>query len=296
MKWKIALALLIGVFCNRVLANSAITVTDYNNQSVTLQAPAKRIIALAPHIVENLYSAGAGKYLVGAVDYCDYPQAAKSVTRVGSISSHSIEVILGLQPDLVIAWDSGHGGRVIPKLRSLGIPVYASNPKKLEDVARSIRDYGALAQTATQANSAAEKFMTRLRKLDNENRHKNSLSVLYEVWNNPLQTLNDEHIISDLIKLCGASNAFGDAAVIAPKISLESVLKRNPDAIVASGMGDERPDWLDDWKRWPSLKAVHNKNLFYIPPDIIQRHTARILEGATQMCEHLDVARSHLKK
>jgi len=273
----------------------SIRIRDYNNHIIALDKPVKRIVALAPHIVENIFSAGAGDYLVGAVDYCDYPEAAKEVTRVGAISSHSLEAIINLQPDLVVAWDSGHGGQVIPKLRSLGIPVYASNPQKLEDVARSIRDFGQLAGTSDQANRAAEQYMRRLARLKSENQHKKLLSVLYQVWNTPLLTLNDSHIISDLINLCSGRNVYGDLTVAAPKISLESVLTRDPDVIVASGMGQERPDWVDDWKRWPSLTAVENNNLYFIPPDIIQRHTVRILDGAALMCQHLSNARAKIQ-
>ncbi|ACR14465.1 cobalamin-binding protein [Teredinibacter turnerae] len=298
----ISAALLLGLLmplASRAQAASgahAITVTDYNGDKVSLQQPARRIIALAPHIVENLYSAGAGQYLVGAVDYCDYPPQAKAITRVGSISSHSIEAILAQQPDLVIAWNSGYGGKIIGKLRALGIPVYASNPLQLEDVARSIRDYGKLANTTAVAEKAAQTFLARLQGLRDQYTDHQRLTVLYEVWNSPLQTLNGEHIISDVIALCGGQNVFADAPVIAPKISLESVLSRNPDVIVASGMGEERPEWLDDWRKWPSLKAVQNNHLFFIPPDIIQRHTARILQGVNEMCVHLENARTPLSE
>lgn len=273
-------------------APPAISVRDYNNDLVSLNAPARRVIALAPHIVENLYSAGAGDTLVGAVDYCDYPVQAQTVTRVGSISSHSLEAMLALKPDLVIAWDSGNSGKVITKLKALGVPVYASDPVQLEDVARSIRDFGVLTGRQTGAEQAARDFLAQLDALRQRYSASERLSVLYEVWNSPLQTLNGEHIISDVINLCGGDNAFADAPVIAPKISIESVISRDPDVIIASGMGEQRPDWLDDWQAWPGLSAVRNGNLFFIPPDIIQRHTARILQGAAQMCAHLERARS----
>ncbi len=269
----------------------SIAVTDFSHQELRLAKPAKRIVALAPHIVENLFSAGAGEYIVGAVDYCDYPEQANRIPRVGSISHFSLETILSVNPDLVVAWDSGHGGRVIDRLKALKIPVYASNPKKLEDVAKSIRDFGKLAATTAIAEPSARKYLNRLSQLKAENRAKARLSVLYQVWNSPLQTLNNQHIISDLIMLCGGKNAFGDSPAIAPKISVESVILRNPDVIVASGMGQERPEWLDEWRRWPMLKASKADNLFFIPPDIIQRHTIRILDGAALMCEHLDAAR-----
>lgn len=284
--------LLAAVVFGSVPVLAGVQVTDYSGRTVRLEKPAKRIVALAPHIVENLFSAGAGDTLVGAVDYCDYPPEATKVPKVGAISSHSMEAILALKPDLVIGWNSGHGARSLEKLEQLNIPVYHSNPQKLEDVARSIDDYGHLTGHDQYAREQAEYYLEQLETLRAANRDKPAVSVLYQVWNAPLQTLNDEHIISDLIHLCGGANAFGDLPVLAPKLSVESVIARDPQVIVASGMGEERPDWLDEWQQWPSLTAVKNGNLFFIPPDIIQRHTIRILQGADQMCLHLDTARN----
>jgi len=275
-------------------SDNKISVEDYAGRQVLLKQPATRIIALAPHIVENLFSAGAGNTLVGAVDYCDYPEAAKKVPRVGAISNHSLEAILALKPDLVIGWDSGYGRLSIKKIEKLGIPVYYSNPSKLDDIAKSIRDYGKLTGHKEQADQEAERFQAQLDKLRSTFQNSQQVSVFYQVWNSPLQTLNNDHIISDLIRLCGGVNAFGDLPSLAPKLSIESVLARDPDVIVASGMGEQRPEWLDDWKQWSSLSAVAQHNLYFIPPDIIQRHTARILEGASLMCTHLDHARSQI--
>ena len=112
------------------------------------------------------------------------------------------------------------------------------------------------------------------------------------MWNEPLQTLNGEHIISDVIELCGGRNVFADATALAPKIGLESVFKRNPEAIVASGMGEARPEWLDEWLQWPGLKAVKGNNLYFVPPDLLQRHTVRLLDGAEILCKSLATARA----
>ncbi|MDZ7924672.1 MAG: cobalamin-binding protein [Marinagarivorans sp.] len=274
---------------------SALEVTDYLGRTVRLAKPAERIVALAPHVVENIFSAGGGERLVGVVDYSDYPEAAKKIPRVGTISSHSMEAIVALKPDLVVAWTGSGGAKVLGQLEALGLTVYMSDPRKLPDVARSIRDYGFLMGTEKIAEATAEQFLNHLTALQVQYQHRAELSVLYQVWHTPLQTLSDEHIISDVIHLCGGRNVFGDAKIVAPKINLEAVFARNPDVIVASGMGVARPEWLDDWKRWPSLKAVEKGNLYFVPPDIIQRHTARILEGAQLMCESLDKARIKIK-
>lgn len=288
--WSIVTAILF--LAAAFTSHAQITVTDYLGRTVTLGEPARRIVALAPHIVENIYSAGAGHLLVGAVDYCDFPAEAKKIPRVGAISAYSLEAIVALRPDLVVVWNSGRGGKALPKLLDLGLTVYASDPKTLEDIARSIRDYGILTGNSAHAEQTAAEFTARHNALKKNYSHQKTLSVFYQVWNQPLQTLNDEHIISDLIRLCGGINVFGDSPTIAPLIGLEAVLTRNPDVIIASGMGEARPEWLDDWRKYPSLKAVQNENLYFVPPDIIQRHTIRMLEGAAKVCEALQQART----
>ncbi|MFL0799542.1 MAG: cobalamin-binding protein [Agarilytica sp.] len=268
-----------------------IHVVDYLKRDVRLDKPAERIVALAPHIVENLFSAGAGERIVGAVDYCDYPEAALSIPRVGAISTYSLETIVSLKPDLVVIWGSGSAKKVMEKLISLGFNVYASSPHVLADVARSIRDFGVLSGTSEYAEKNARLFEEKLASLKARYSAQRPVDTFYQVWDDPMQTINDEAFISDVITLCGGRNVFGDAISSAPKISVESVLQRNPEAIIASGMQESRPDWLDDWKKWVGISAVKKGNLFYVPPDIIQRHSARIAEGAQIICEQLDSAR-----
>ncbi len=287
---------IIFVFTSSVSSSAYadIKVKDYLNRLVVLKKPAKRIVALAPHIVENLFSAGAGHTLVGVVDYSDYPAQALKIPRIGAISAFSVEKIVALNPDLVIVWMSGGGGKVLPQLEALGITTYANDPHTLEDVARSITDYGKLTNAEAVATQTAAQFDKKLALLRQKYGKLSPVSVLYQVWYQPLQTLNDQHIISDVIRLCGGVNIFGDALTLAPKIGIESVIERDPQVIIASGMGQARPDWLNNWKQWPGLKAVKNQHLYFVSPNIIQRHTVRILDGAALMCQRINQARLKL--
>ncbi|GHT90743.1 hypothetical protein FACS1894101_3450 [Betaproteobacteria bacterium] len=104
-------------------------------------------------------------------------------------------------------------------------------------------------------------------------------------------TVGKPQIITQVIHACGGINIHENLDSLAPTVSLESVLAANPEAIIATGMADARPEWLDDWKRWNRLLAVQNDNLFHINPDLIQRHTPRLLDGAEILCEQLDEAR-----
>ncbi len=117
--------------------------------------------------------------------------------------------------------------------------------------------------------------------------------MYYQLWNEPLLSLNGDHLISDVLRVCGGRNVFGDAPALVSRISVESVIRADPQVIIASGMDKARPEWLDDWRRWSTMTAVRNDQLYFVPPDILQRHTPRIVEGASAVCEHLAQARLH---
>jgi iron complex transport system substrate-binding protein len=270
---------------------AAVTEKDYLGRTVTLEQPARRIVALAPHIVENLFSAGAGDRLVGVVEYSDYPDAARQLPRVGSYRAFSLESILALEPDLLVTWASGNGMASLQDLQALGVPVFVSEPRRLADVPRSLRAYGSLAGTGAAAERAARDFEDNVALLEARYREQSPVSVFYQIWHEPLQTLNGDHLVNDAIELCGGRNSFADAPSLAPRISLESILQRNPAAIVASGADSERPPWLDEWLRYPDLLAVQNDALFFISPDHIQRPTTRLLRGARMLCAQLDSLR-----
>jgi len=266
-------------------------VTDFDGNRVSLSKPASKIVALAPHIVENVFTAGAGESLIGVVTYSNFPERAKNLPLVGGYSNTNLEKIVELNPDLIIAWESGNAAASLEQIKQLGFNVYIDQPDNLEDVAKSIRDIGVLAGRSEIAEAAAADYLSKVRQIKQLNQAKAKVSTFYQVWNDPLQTINGKHIISDAIALCSGQNIYAEEPVIAPVINIESILQRDPLAIIASGMSSARPEWLDDWKSWPSLTAVKNDNLFFVEPDHIQRHTVRILLGIESICSHLDMAR-----
>lgn len=269
----------------------AVSVNDFAGRTVELDRPAQRIVALAPHIVENVYSAGAGDKLVGVVSYSDYPPAARSIPRIGTYNAFSLEKLVALQPDLVVMWGSGNGGSTLSRLVNLGIPVYVSELRDLADIPESIRRLGSLAGTSEAAKPEAARLERELQELQHTYGGGIPLKVFYQIWHEPLQTVNGEHLISQVLQLCGGRNLFAEARSLAPRISVESVLVGNPDAIVSGGMGEAKPEWLDDWRRYPSLSAVSSDALLYVNPDLIQRPTARILTGARRLCRQFQTLR-----
>ncbi len=274
------------------LAQAEVSVVDDTGATVRLAQAAKRIVSLAPHLTETLFAAGAGERIVGTVEYSEYPPAASRIARVGGYSRIDLERVAALQPDLIIAWQSGNAAAHLDRLRSLGIPLYLSQPNHIADVAGEIERFGVLAGSVTVANRAAEVFRQRLAGLQKRYGSRPPVPTFYQIWKQPLMTVGRKQIISDVIHLCGGENVFGKLATMAPTVTVEAVIAANPEAIVASGMDESRPEWLDDWRRWTSITAVARNNLFFVPPDLIQRHTPRLLDGAERLCQHLETARS----
>lgn len=272
-------------------ANAEIVVTDDTGATLRLKAPAQRIVSLAPHVTETLFAAGAGDRVVGAVEYSDYPEAAKKIPRIGGYSRLDLEAIAARKPDLVIGWASGNSPAHIDKLRALGLPVYLAQPERIDDAAANLERYGELAGTPGPARAAAAHFRARLAALRARHAARPPVRVFYQIWKQPLMTVGGGQVISDVIRLCGGENVFADLKPLAPKVTVEAVLAADPEVIVASGMGESRPEWLDDWRQWKSMTAVKRDNLFFVQPDLIQRHTPRLADGAERLCAHLETAR-----
>ena len=271
--------------------HAEIVVTDDTGAKVRLAAPARRIVSLAPHITETLFAAGAGDSVVGAVEYSDYPEAAKKLPRVGGYSKLDLEAVAALKPDLAVGWASGNTPAHIEKLRMLGIPVYLVQPERIDDVAANLERYGELAGTTTVARAAAAGFRNRLLELRARYGARPPVRTFYQIWKQPLMTVGGGQVISHVIQLCGGVNVFADLKPLAPKVTVEAVIAADPEVIVASGMGESRPEWLADWRQWKTMTAVQRDNLYFIPPDLIQRHTPRLTEGAARLCAQLETAR-----
>jgi iron complex transport system substrate-binding protein len=177
----------------------------------------------------------------------------------------------------------------VEQLRRLKVPVFVSEPRRLADIPATLHALGRLA--GTDGDAAARAFTTRLADLRARFGNASPVSVFYAIWNQPLMTVGGTHVISDAIALCGGRNIFTELAQPAAHVALEAVLRADPEVIVASGMDEARPEWLDDWRRWPRLRAVRRDNLVFVPPDLLQRHTPRILDGTEQLCNALERAR-----
>lgn len=275
---------------------AGVTVTDAAGRTISLEHPAERVVSLAPSVTELLFAIGAGEHVVGTVNHSDHPPVAERIPQVGGYNNLDLETILALEPDLVIAWASGNPEHQVDQLIALGIPVFISEPRAVGDIPALMEGLGDLTGHGEHAATQAADFRARLAELRNQYGDRAAVRTFYQIWHQPLMTIGRRQHIHDLITLCGGDNVFGDLDTLTATVDREAVLARDPEAIFASGMGDERPEWLMEWERWSDITAVERDHLFAIPPSLIQRSGPRILEGASRLCEALDEVRRNERR
>jgi len=286
-----AAALAAGLSLHAAQAAGPISVKDDDGNTVTLQKPAQRVVSLAPHVTELLFAAGGGSHVVGVVAYSDFPEAAKKVPQIGSNRELDLERIIALKPDLFVVWRHGSSERQIEMVRKLGVPLFHSEPRKLEDIPASLLKLGQLMGTEDAARPAAEALRGQLASLRSKYANRAPVRSFYQVWDKPLYTLNGEHIVTDALRLCGGENVFARLPVTAPVVSVEGVLQENPEAIFATA--EKNYGGVSMWKPYATLTAVRNDNLFTIDGNLLNRAGPRMIAGAAMLCEKLELARSH---
>lgn len=273
-------------------ANAAIEVIDDNGDKLRLNSAANRIISLSPNTTEILFHIGAGDQIVGADEYSNYPLAANKIIRVNNHAAANYELIISLKPDLVIAWQSGNGDKIITRLRELGLPVFVVETQSMQEIPSLYRRLGQLSGQSLKASQQAEAFAKKLQRLNQSFASREKVKTFYQIWNDPLMTLNGDHILTDIIELCGGVNIFSDSAALVPYVNMESVLAKDPQVIISGGANQNDLWNLGIWQQWSGVNAVKNRQVYSIPSDLLQRHSDRILQGAELVCQHLEKARS----
>ncbi len=272
---------------------SEITVTDDFDRQVTVPGPARKIISLAPHNTENLFSAGAGENIRGVVEYSDYPPRARDIQSVGSYIQFNLEVILSLDPDLIVAWQNGNNRESLERLESLGFTVYYSEPRTFDAILENIVELATLAGTTGKMEPSVQHISAELDGLEKKYSNRSRIDVFYQVWTDPLMTLNGDHFISRVLDLCGADNLFAELPIIAPRVSIESVIDANPDVIVTGMVDGIKPD-MSIWDQWQTIKAVRDSSYIFVDSDVMHRHTLRMLRGIRGFCESIDQIRKNV--
>lgn len=265
-----------------------IRIVDDAGDTLVLKRPATRIISLVPHATELLFNIGAQDLIQATVAFADYPEEARALPRIGDYNSINTEAIIIYEPDLLIAFSSGPNTAQIDRLRQLGYPVFTSDPQSFADIDRTLRMLGELTGRKNGAKEAADAFTKGIAGLRNQYSGKAPLSVFYQVWHDPIITLNGNTFISRVIELCGGVNVFAELPVLSPQVSLESVIDKNPDVIVTGPSDSGEASY---WQQWPQLRAIETDALIEINPDTLHRPTPSLLVGASALCEAMDQVR-----
>lgn len=265
-------------------AADSIELSQFGGAGLTLDAPAQRIVTLAPHLTELVYLAGAGDRLVATVAYSDFPGAAADLPRIGDAFRFDLERLVALEPDLVLAWDSGNPDAALAAMDRLGLVVWRTEVRDIPAMARLLEELGKA--TGLPPSPAAAEVRARWRTLRERHADQRPLRYFYQVAERPLYTINGDHLISQGLAACGGVNVFGDLPTLAPQIGAESVLAADPELLLA-GRLDAEQDPLAAWRDWTQLAAVERNAFILLPANLINRPTPRMLDALEDACDRM---------
>jgi iron complex transport system substrate-binding protein len=285
MPWLFAA---LGLMWSLFAAAAAVTITDDDQHTVQLASSSPRIVSLAPGATAMLYAAGAGARIVGTSDYSDEPEAARQLERVGDSRSFDLERILALHPDVIVIWSGGTSAAQIERLEHVGLPVYRHRIERLGDIPDSVRRLGELAGTQSQAQQSAAKLEQRIAALEQRYDAARGGTILIQVWDHPIYTVGRLELMSDVLRLCGYRNLYQDLAAPGPAVSLESVLARDPQTILAVGP-DARSaeEWIEQWRTYPTLQAVRRGALVPWSDPRLSRLGPSMVDASEDLCNAL---------
>lgn len=261
-------------------------------------ATPQRIISLAPNTTEILFALGLSDRIVGVTTFCDYPQEAKAKPKIGGMSNPSLEAVVSLKPDLVVATTDGNPKEFVERLNSLNIKTFVFTARRLRELPHGIRELGAV----VGAHQEAVKLAVGIEKAiemhgrgargqgagDKGQGSGTSKKVLFIVWPEPLIVAGPGTAMDDAIALLGYENIAHGAATAYPKYSIEEVLRRAPDVLFigkATGM-DMREVSQGFLKRLSLVPAVRNNKICYVS-DNLYRLAPRVVRGIEELAECL---------
>ncbi len=281
------------LLCCVAPCHAQISALDDANKQITLREPARRIIAVAPHLAELAYAAGAGKRLIAAVRGADYPPDVLSLPSVGDAAGLDFERIRQLAPDLILAWGSGNKPADLNRLASGPAAVFVIEPRDLNDIARHLRIIGELAGTQSVAEPVAQRIERKLQHLRQRYADARTIDVVVEIWHQPLFTVGKAHLLSDALRVCGARNALPAYPLLAGPVPLEDVLAANADVIVSvTAMAQSELDV--NWSQYLSRSDGQTMQLVSADPDLLTRPGPRMVQGIEVLCGQLDQARARM--
>ncbi|RJP86508.1 MAG: cobalamin-binding protein [Desulfobacteraceae bacterium] len=276
------------------------TLVDQTGRTVAVPDSPVRIVSLAPSITEIIFGLECENRLKGVTSHSDYPAAASTLPQVGSYVRLDIEKIIALQPDLCIGIKDGNPKESVMRLDSLGIPVYAVNPRRLDTIMASVLEIGNLLGASERAGKLAETMRTRIDRVEQLAATAGSRPrVFFQIGVAPIVSAGSDTFIHELIQKAGGVNLAGTQTSY-PRFSLEEIVVAAPDIIIITTM--ERENAFDEvkagWRQWPNIPAVANNRIFLVDSDIFDRPSPRLVEALEMLARliHPELAWDNLQK
>lgn len=257
---------------------------DMLGREVALAAPPARIVSLVPSATEILFALGADARVVGVTDYCDFPPAARAKPSVGGMINPSLETLLTLEPDLVIATDEGNREETFTQLGRLGIPLFLVRAHRVGDVTDVITRLGALTGTDATARSLVTSMDRRVERVRRAVASLRRPRVLYVVWPDPLLVPARDAIVTELIQIAGGDSVTAADAEAYPRFSLEAAIARDPEVIILAthGAGTGAVS-KEKFERFASLAAVRSGRVHMVDGNLLHRYGPRVVDGLDQL-------------
>ncbi|HEY4972592.1 MAG TPA: helical backbone metal receptor, partial [Steroidobacteraceae bacterium] len=245
-------------------------------------------VSLSPGATAMLFAAGAGDRVVGTSAYSNEPAAAERIARIGDAQSFDVERVLALHPDVVVVWSGGTSPTQLARLQGVGLRIYRHRLTALDDIPSSLIRLGRLAGTEAQAQAAAQRFAQRIAALRARYLQAAPATVLIQVWDRPIYTVGRAEIMSDVIHACGYRNVYEDLADPGPAVTLESVLARDPQIILALPPdANAGRDWVAGWSAYPSMRAVRSGQVVAYTDQRLSRLGPSMVDAAQDLCRVL---------
>lgn len=268
-----------------------------------LAAP-MRIVSTAPSFTETVFALGAGDRVIAVSTYCHYPEATNQLPRIGSYLKPNVEAIARLKPDLVLVHSEQR--QIIEQFKTLGLRVLPLRNNTLNEVTASIRDLGAALELSAAAAKLDQKIRTRLKTLETANMGKKPVSMLFVVGRTPgkldgMIVVGKGSFLNELIRVAGGKNVMADSPVTYPKISIEAILRLDPDVIVDMGDMAETTGVTDAhirsvvqlWRDQSGIRAAQQGRVFAVAADIFVVPGPRVTEAAEAFSRMLHGGTAH---
>jgi len=281
MRKSFLIAFLIHLlFCISVEGKESLLVDEIGRR-VKIPHSIKRIISLAPNITEILFDLGLNEDIAGVTDFCDYPEAALNKPKIGGFVNPSMEKIVSLKPDLIIATRDGNRPETIQTLEDLGFSVYVTDPKGFDGVMKTIKDMGEVLGRGDESRRIIRNMMIKKEYIVKLTQSLPKPSVFFQVGESPMITVGRETLANDLIRLAGGRSISENERMNYPLYSVETVISKAPEIIIISSMESKKNylNLIKKWQNWKSIPAVKMNAIYVVDSNLVDRPTLRIVEG-----------------